>query len=322
MRGDPPSLAGPGTTATRTWTGGSGRTWPSGPCSGRWPGCSSLLWRSGFDGELVFELRSAADDADPAASDWWTVEIRGRKATARGGPRLRSRSDDPRRPRGVRAAGGGRGASRAGVDRRADRSRGRRHARGSHPGHVRLRRADRRARLVWAGGGALKEIRPDGGAHGDRGRRARPGRADALRPSTSIVHHTPGTASSHPREAAARTPAPAAEAPWFGSPTFPIWSLCSSRAPHPTIHQAPVRSRWPLTDRRSIRATARCIATARPGRPHPGGRTPPVRVSKVGPVARPCNTTTTISRVIGRMMRAGPNDAHDAAQIPTTRRSH
>lgn len=39
---------------------------------------------------MVFELRLPDDHGDPAAADWWTLEIRGRKATAR-----RGRSEQP-----------------------------------------------------------------------------------------------------------------------------------------------------------------------------------------------------------------------------------
>jgi hypothetical protein len=44
----------------------------------------------GFSGDLVLELRPPDDELDPAAADWWTIEIRGRKASAR-----RGRSDHP-----------------------------------------------------------------------------------------------------------------------------------------------------------------------------------------------------------------------------------
>jgi hypothetical protein len=44
----------------------------------------------GFTGDLVFELRPPEDELDPAAADWWTIEIRGRKATAH-----RGRGDQP-----------------------------------------------------------------------------------------------------------------------------------------------------------------------------------------------------------------------------------
>jgi hypothetical protein len=40
----------------------------------------------GFEGDITLELRPLDDDGDPAASDWWTIEVRGRKATARTGP--------------------------------------------------------------------------------------------------------------------------------------------------------------------------------------------------------------------------------------------
>ena len=39
----------------------------------------------GFAGDIVFELQPPTDDADPGATDWWTVEVAGRKATARRG---------------------------------------------------------------------------------------------------------------------------------------------------------------------------------------------------------------------------------------------
>jgi hypothetical protein len=39
----------------------------------------------GFDGDLVFELSPPDDELDPAAADWWTIEVRGRKASARRG---------------------------------------------------------------------------------------------------------------------------------------------------------------------------------------------------------------------------------------------
>jgi DNA-binding SARP family transcriptional activator/tetratricopeptide (TPR) repeat protein len=39
----------------------------------------------GFTGEVTFELRPPDDELDPAAADWWTIEVRGRKATARRG---------------------------------------------------------------------------------------------------------------------------------------------------------------------------------------------------------------------------------------------
>jgi tetratricopeptide (TPR) repeat protein len=41
----------------------------------------------GFEGDIVYELRPPDDPADPAASDWWTIEVRGRKATAHRGRR-------------------------------------------------------------------------------------------------------------------------------------------------------------------------------------------------------------------------------------------
>ena len=39
----------------------------------------------GFDGDITFDLRPPDDDGDPGAGDWWTIEVRGRKATARPG---------------------------------------------------------------------------------------------------------------------------------------------------------------------------------------------------------------------------------------------
>jgi tetratricopeptide (TPR) repeat protein len=39
----------------------------------------------GFEGDLVFELRPLVDDGAPDASDWWTIEVRASKATARRG---------------------------------------------------------------------------------------------------------------------------------------------------------------------------------------------------------------------------------------------
>jgi hypothetical protein len=39
----------------------------------------------GFEGSLVFELIPSHAGADPAASDWWTLEVRGRSASARRG---------------------------------------------------------------------------------------------------------------------------------------------------------------------------------------------------------------------------------------------
>jgi predicted ATPase len=39
----------------------------------------------GFRGDLVVELRPPDDELDPTAADWWTIEIRGRKATGRRG---------------------------------------------------------------------------------------------------------------------------------------------------------------------------------------------------------------------------------------------
>jgi tetratricopeptide (TPR) repeat protein len=45
---------------------------------------------AGFEGAIAFELRPSHDGVDPAGSDWWTVEVRGRSASAR-----RGRGDDP-----------------------------------------------------------------------------------------------------------------------------------------------------------------------------------------------------------------------------------
>jgi DNA-binding SARP family transcriptional activator/class 3 adenylate cyclase len=39
----------------------------------------------GFEGDIGFELRPSVEDADQAVSDWWTIEVRGDKATARRG---------------------------------------------------------------------------------------------------------------------------------------------------------------------------------------------------------------------------------------------
>ena len=39
----------------------------------------------GFEGDITLDLRPPDDDGDPAAGDWWTIEVRGRKATARPG---------------------------------------------------------------------------------------------------------------------------------------------------------------------------------------------------------------------------------------------
>jgi DNA-binding SARP family transcriptional activator len=39
----------------------------------------------GFEGAICFEVRPADDDGDPAASDWWTVEVRGPSASVRPG---------------------------------------------------------------------------------------------------------------------------------------------------------------------------------------------------------------------------------------------
>lgn len=44
----------------------------------------------GFSGDIVLELRAPDDELDPAAADWWTIEVRGRRATAR-----RGRSEAP-----------------------------------------------------------------------------------------------------------------------------------------------------------------------------------------------------------------------------------
>ncbi len=44
----------------------------------------------GFSGDIVFELRPPPHGLDPAGGDWWTIEVRRRKATAR-----RGRSDEP-----------------------------------------------------------------------------------------------------------------------------------------------------------------------------------------------------------------------------------
>ncbi len=44
----------------------------------------------GFSGDIVFELRPPPDELDPSATDWWTIEVRRRKATAH-----RGRSADP-----------------------------------------------------------------------------------------------------------------------------------------------------------------------------------------------------------------------------------
>lgn len=38
-----------------------------------------------FEGDITLDLRPPDDDGDPAAGDWWTIEVRGRKATARPG---------------------------------------------------------------------------------------------------------------------------------------------------------------------------------------------------------------------------------------------
>jgi hypothetical protein len=42
----------------------------------------------GFEGDIVVELRPLDDDGDPNASDWWTIEVRGRRATAHRGRSL------------------------------------------------------------------------------------------------------------------------------------------------------------------------------------------------------------------------------------------
>jgi hypothetical protein len=39
----------------------------------------------GVEGALVVELMPSHAGADPVASDWWTIEVRGRGATARKG---------------------------------------------------------------------------------------------------------------------------------------------------------------------------------------------------------------------------------------------
>ena len=41
----------------------------------------------GFSGDIVFELRPPPDELDPSAADWWTIEVRRRKATAHRGRR-------------------------------------------------------------------------------------------------------------------------------------------------------------------------------------------------------------------------------------------
>ena len=41
----------------------------------------------GFSGDIVFELRPPPDELDPSATDWWTIEVRRRKATAHRGRR-------------------------------------------------------------------------------------------------------------------------------------------------------------------------------------------------------------------------------------------
>ena len=40
----------------------------------------------GFEGDITVDLRPVDDDGDPAAGDWWTIEVRDRKATSRPGP--------------------------------------------------------------------------------------------------------------------------------------------------------------------------------------------------------------------------------------------
>jgi hypothetical protein len=37
----------------------------------------------GFQGEILFEVRLPSDGPDPLPPDWWTIEVRGRKATVR-----------------------------------------------------------------------------------------------------------------------------------------------------------------------------------------------------------------------------------------------
>jgi hypothetical protein len=39
----------------------------------------------GFEGDITLDLRPLEDDGDPAAADWWTIEVRGNKASARPG---------------------------------------------------------------------------------------------------------------------------------------------------------------------------------------------------------------------------------------------
>ena len=39
----------------------------------------------GFEGDITLDLRPPNDDGDPAAGDWWTIEVRGRRAAARSG---------------------------------------------------------------------------------------------------------------------------------------------------------------------------------------------------------------------------------------------
>ncbi|MEY2460645.1 MAG: sterol transfer family, partial [Acidimicrobiaceae bacterium] len=40
----------------------------------------------GFEGDIMVVLRPLVDDGDPEGSDFWTIEIRGRKATAHNRP--------------------------------------------------------------------------------------------------------------------------------------------------------------------------------------------------------------------------------------------
>jgi hypothetical protein len=44
----------------------------------------------GFEGDILYELRLPSIDADPLPPDWWTIEVRGRRARAR-----RQRAEDP-----------------------------------------------------------------------------------------------------------------------------------------------------------------------------------------------------------------------------------
>ncbi|HZQ86716.1 MAG TPA: BTAD domain-containing putative transcriptional regulator [Acidimicrobiales bacterium] len=39
----------------------------------------------GFEGDITLDLRPVDDDGDPDAADWWTIEVRGTKASARPG---------------------------------------------------------------------------------------------------------------------------------------------------------------------------------------------------------------------------------------------